>query len=90
MNPLNSSELKQIFLAAGLDPEAETEAQMIALIESHIAKHTQETELKARKSQTDHLFSVMRHLGYEIDKKAVMKLSREWNETALKSKTGGK
>ena len=51
------------------------------LIEA-IDQYTANAVRAALESQTNHLFAVMRHLGYEIDQKAVVKLSREWNQTA--------
>jgi len=41
-----------------------------------------EAEVAARRSQTDHLFSVIRHCGFKIDQKAVMRLSKQWNASA--------
>ena len=53
-----------------------------AAITKQIIQAEAEADTAARRSQTDHLFSVIRSLGYKIDQKAVMRLSKEWNRRA--------
>lgn len=47
-----------------------------------IDEDRKEKEEAIRRSQTDHLFSVLRHTGHKVDKRAVMRLSKQWQATA--------
>ena len=57
------------------------------IVEEQTAKLNDYIE-RQKASHTDHLFSVIRSLGYKIDRKAVNKLSKEWNDNAAKHMKG--
>ena len=77
MTTPNDSELDKLLYEYGEELTDVQHIKLRAAIEALIIDRV----VGARQSQTDHLFSVLRHLGYKIDQRAVVRLSREWSKS---------